>query len=192
MADAADLKSADGFLLYGFESRLRHTGEKERTMTMKKEVKLMKKTMLGLVLLAVASASAEITSRSYVPTGLVAQYDGIDNAGFGTHNPSAATWVNLTGNTALDGTVASSVVWGADSWSVSTKCNPITVGNALSQITGTGTFTIQFACTPQTGAFSSGRQCFFSQFNASNAFGIEHNGTGISNSIRLYCAGQTS
>ena len=32
----------------------------------------------------------------------------------------------------------------------------------------------------------------FSQFNASNAFGIEHNGTGISNSIRLYCAGQTS
>lgn len=24
MADAADLKSADGFLLYGFESRLRH------------------------------------------------------------------------------------------------------------------------------------------------------------------------
>ena len=24
MADAADLKSAEGFLLYGFESRLRH------------------------------------------------------------------------------------------------------------------------------------------------------------------------
>lgn len=159
---------------------------------MKKEVRLMKKTMIGLTMFAVASASAAITSRSYVPTGLVAQYDGINNVGHdAAHDDSAAMWVNLTGNTALDGTVASSVVWGADSWSVSTKCNPITVGNALSQITGTGTFTIQFACTPQTGA-NSGRQCFFSQFNASNAFGIEHNGTGISNSIRLYCAGQTS
>lgn len=149
-------------------------------------------TMMLTGLLVAFCASAAVTSRSYVQQGLVAQYDGINNVGHdAAHSDSAATWVNLTGNTALDGTVASSVVWGADSWSVSTKCNPITVGNALSQITGTGTFTIQFACTPQTGA-NSGRQCFFSQFNASNAFGIEHNGTGISNSIRLYCAGQTS
>ena len=190
MADAADLKSADGFLLYGFESRLRHTGEKERTMTMKKEVKLMKKMMMGLALFAVASASAAITSRSYVPTGLVAQYDGIDNAGFGTHNPSAATWVNLTGDTALDGTVDSHVTWGADGWSVTENCKPITLGNGISAVTATGEFTIQFACTPQKGQNGDGgRQCFFSQYAGSSGpggIGVEHNGAENKNELRLY------
>ena len=143
-------------------------------------------------LLATLCASAAINSRSYVQQGLVAQYDGIDNAGFGLHNPDATTWVNLAGDTALNGTVDSNVVWGEDGWSVSTKCNPITVGNALSQVTGTGTFTIQFACTPQMGATEGGRQCFFSQYNASNSFGLEHNGTSVSGSLRLYCAGQAS
>ena len=142
-------------------------------------------------LLATLCVSAAINSRSYVQGGLVAQYDGIDNAGFGSHNGNATKWVNLAGNSVLDGDVDSHVVWGADGWSVSTKCNPITVGNALSQTTGTGKFTIQFACTPQTGA-NGGRQCFFSQYNASNSFGLEHNGTSVSGSIRLYCAGQAS
>ena len=131
-------------------------------------------------------AEAAVTSRSYVRQGLIAQYDGINNAGHdAAHNPNAATWVNLTGNTALNGTVDSNVVWGDDCWSVSANCKPITVGNALSQFTGTGTFTIQFAGKPQYGA-NSGRQCFFSQYNATRSFGIEHNGTGVSNCLRLY------
>ena len=41
-------------------------------------------------------AEGAINSRSYVRRGLVAQYDGIDNAGFGVHDGSAATWVDLT------------------------------------------------------------------------------------------------
>ena len=42
---------------------------------------------------------AAITSRSYVQSGLVAQYDGINNAGHdAAHSDSAATWVDLTGN----------------------------------------------------------------------------------------------
>ena len=135
-----------------------------------------------------AAATAAITSRSYVPTGLVAQYDGINNAGHdAVHNPSASTWVNLTGDTSLDGTVDSNVVWGEDGWSVSTKCNPITVGNALSQTTGTGTFTIQFACTMQAGANGS-RQCFFSQYNASNSLGIEQS----SSAIRAYSSARST
>ena len=138
------------------------------------------------------TCAAAINSRSYVQQGLVAQYDGINNVGHdAAHSDNAATWVNLAGDTALDGTVDSNVVWGEDGWAVLTKCNPITVGNALSQITGTGTFTIQFACKPQTGA-NGGRQCFFSQYNASNSFGLEHNGTAVGGSIRLYCSGQAS
>ena len=148
----------------------------------------MKKVLVGLTMFAVASASAAITSRSYVPTGLVAQYDGIDNAGFGTHNPSAATWVNLTGDTALDGTVDSHVTWGADGWSVTENCKPITLGNGISAVTATGEFTIQFACTPYKGQNGSGgRQCFFSQYKSGvNGIGIEHNGVVNKNELRLY------
>ena len=133
------------------------------------------------------TADAAFSSRSYVQSGLVAQYDGIDNAGIGQHSGNAATWVNLAGNSALDGTVNSNVAWGENGWSVSVNCKPITVGNALSQVTGTGTFTIQFACTPSTGA-NGGRQSFFSQYDASRSFGIEHKGTDVTDCIRLYSA----
>ena len=126
-----------------------------------------------------------LTSLSYVGKGLVSAYDGIDNAGFGSHNDSAVAWVNLAGDEALDGTVDAGVSWSADGWSVSENCKPVTVGNKLSKTTGTGTFTIQFACKPETGA-NGGRQCFFSQYDAANSFGIEHNGTGVSESLRLY------
>ena len=38
MADVADLKSADGFPSYGFESRLRHNWGQKEIETMKKVV----------------------------------------------------------------------------------------------------------------------------------------------------------
>ena len=134
------------------------------------------------------TCAAEINSRSYVRQGLVALYDGIDNAGFGTHNRSAAKWVNLAGDTALDGTVDSHVTWGEDGWSVTENCKPITLGNGISAVTATGEFTIQFACTPQTGQYSGGRQSFFSQYgNNAYGIGVEHNGGSLSGGkFRLY------
>ena len=66
----------------------------------------------------VMTCTAEITSRSYVQHGLVAQYDGIDNAGYGTHDSSATTWADLTGH-GNDGTCASQLSWSANGWSVS-------------------------------------------------------------------------
>ena len=143
--------------------------------------------MVVAVTFVATSASATINSRSYVQGGLVAQYDGIDNVGIGQHGSSAATWVNLAGDSVLNGTVDSNVVWGDDGWSVSANCKPITVGNALSQVTGTGSFTLQFACKPDRGA-NSGRQCFFSQYAATDSFGIEHKGTDVPDCIRLYSA----
>ncbi len=38
------------------------------------------------------------TSASYVQGGLIAQWDGIDNAGTGTHDPNATVWKDLVGN----------------------------------------------------------------------------------------------
>ncbi len=38
------------------------------------------------------------TARDYVQSGLVAMWDGIENAGWGTHNASATTWKDLIGS----------------------------------------------------------------------------------------------
>ena len=58
-----------------------------------------------------ATALAALTSRSYVQDGLIAQYDGINNAGHGVaHDPNAATWVDLTGN-GNDATKGSNASW---------------------------------------------------------------------------------
>ena len=47
------------------------------------------------------SAKAAPTARSYEQDGLVAQYDGIENAGFDVHDASAATWKDLVGTVDL-------------------------------------------------------------------------------------------
>lgn len=38
------------------------------------------------------------TAKDYVQSGLVAMWDGIENAGWGTHNASATVWKDLSGN----------------------------------------------------------------------------------------------
>ena len=49
------------------------------------------------------------TSASYVQGGLIAQWDGIDNAGTGTHDPNATVWKDLVGN--LDMTLTAKGRW---------------------------------------------------------------------------------
>ena len=59
--------------------------------------------MDGKIFLAAFSAAAlaftlsatTYTSASYVQSGLIAQWDGIDNQGTGTHDPTATTWKDL-------------------------------------------------------------------------------------------------
>ena len=50
---------------------------------------------------AVSSYATTYTSASYVQNGLIAQWDGIDNQGTGTHDPTATTWKDLKGNNDL-------------------------------------------------------------------------------------------
>jgi hypothetical protein len=45
-----------------------------------------------------AANSAGLGPQSYVQSGLVTQFDAIDNEGTGTHNPSATTWRDLKGS----------------------------------------------------------------------------------------------
>lgn len=147
--------------------------------------------VLALSVAAGVPASASLTSRSYVQKGLVAQYDGINNAGHDVeHNPSAKKWVNLAGDSSLDGTCANELAWvNGNGWTVSTNCKPVTVAApGLATTTGGGSFTLQFACTPET---DDKREAFFSQYNYNSVpggIGIEHNdsATPRTGKIRLY------
>lgn len=40
----------------------------------------------------------EITARDYVQTGLLAMWDGIENAGFGQHSDTLDVWKDLSNN----------------------------------------------------------------------------------------------
>lgn len=54
------------------------------------------------------------SARDYVQDGLIAMWDGIENAGWGTHDDTATTWKDLSGNGYdLEATFAS---WGPDSF----------------------------------------------------------------------------
>ena len=59
--------------------------------------------------LALALNATTYTSASYVQNGLIAQWDGIDNAGTGTHDPTATTWKDLKGS--LDMTLTAKGWW---------------------------------------------------------------------------------
>ena len=136
---------------------------------------------------AVLGADAAVTSRSYVQRGLTAQYDGINNVGHDvSHDPGATVWKDLTGN-GNDGTCASVLSWGEDGWSVSTNCKPISVpAPGLAATMGSGSFTIQFVCTP---SIDGKRQAFFSQYNSNGGFGLEHNtGGSFVGKLRYYRA----
>ena len=135
--------------------------------------------------LVTGAASGAINSRSYVPGGLVAQHDGIDNAGFGSHSDAAATWVDLTGN-GNDATKAANVTWAANGWVNAADCKPMVVtSRGIAEVTATKTFTMEFATTPSR---YTSRQCFFGQYNQ-HGFSIEHNsssGNTKNGFLRLY------
>ena len=58
-------------------------------------------TAFSSAALAFTLNATTYTSASYVQNGLIAQWDGIDNQGTGTHDPTATTWKDLKGNNDL-------------------------------------------------------------------------------------------
>ena len=47
------------------------------------------------------ATKTEYTARDYIQDGLVAMFDGIENAGWGVHDDSATIWINLVSNNHL-------------------------------------------------------------------------------------------
>ena len=122
---------------------------------------------LALVIVVVNPAIAGGAARLYVQRGLVAAYDGIDNAGTGSHDSSATTWKNLAGDTSLDGTCANELSWSAKGWSVSGDCKPVTLGTGIAQVISQTNCTIEIACKP---SFVNKRFVYFSQYNGGASY----------------------
>ena len=122
---------------------------------------------LAIALVAPVQCSAQGAAGAYVQRGLVAQYDGIDNAGTGSHDSSATTWKNLTGDDSLDGTCADELSWSANGWSVSGACKPVTLGTGIAQVISRTNCTIEVACKP---AFVNKRFVYFSQYNGGSSY----------------------
>ena len=56
------------------------------------------------------------TARDYVQDGLIAMWDGIENAGWGVHDASATTWKDLVGNRDWTLGASTSYEWTANSF----------------------------------------------------------------------------
>ena len=73
-----------------------------------KRLHLVSIALIGSLCSTIGHAS-NLTSASYIQEGLVAQWDGIDNAGTGAHAANASVWKDLKGN--LDLTLTANGGW---------------------------------------------------------------------------------
>ena len=133
---------------------------------------------------AVSRAETASASRAYVQRGLVAQYDGIDNAGTGSHDASATTWKNLAGDASLDGTCDSKLSWnGSNGWTVTGDCKPVTVGSGLAAVISKTNCTIEVACNP---SFVNKRFVYFSQYNGGSSYRTVSLENAVDGKFRLF------
>lgn len=74
------------------------------------------------------------TARDYVQDGLIAMWDGIENAGWGVHDASAASWKELMG-TNNDFQIPNNNTWGEDSLQIATgMTSPLKLPNSVRTI----------------------------------------------------------
>ena len=77
-------------------------------------MKMIVKGVLCLVGLLAAGVAEAFDASSYVQDGLIAQWDGIDNAGTGVHDPESTVWKDLRGS--LDMTLTANGSWGSGAY----------------------------------------------------------------------------
>ena len=90
---------------------------------MKKLIGLGRAVACAMAVVCGLAASAAVspdeqTSKMYISDGLVAQWDGIENAGVGVHDNATQTWTDLTGNgwDAKNGMNVQDLRWNANSF----------------------------------------------------------------------------
>ena len=142
-----------------------------------------------VVMMGGLDAGAELSANAYVTNGLVALYDGIENAGVGVHDETVRAWADLSGH-GYDGTLGANVTWEANGWTNGQDGYPVTVGSALAAVTGTKNFTLEFAVRPSR---SASREAFFGQYDGAQGFNVEHNSyDSFSGNLRVFASNNPS
>ena len=118
----------------------------------------MRKLLLMIGAAVVANAAVAYTSASYVQREhLIAQWDGIDNAGTGTHDPNATVWKNLASSgSTYDMTLTNSACWKNGDRLVVNGCSAV----GKNKLPGYRTIEVVFRMTSNTGRilFTSGNE----------------------------------
>lgn len=111
------------------------------------------------------------TARDYVQNGLIAMWDGVENAGWGTHDQNATTWVDL-----ISGSYSqlANPLWGDNCFYVSRT--PLTrsaflLSQSASNAIKSNAFTFQITSQNFTGA--SMFVCLWGFKDSSNVFAIQ-------------------
>lgn len=128
-----------------------------------------------------------ITAKSYVRYGLVAHFDGIENAGYGIHDNNAANWVNLVNNN-YNGIGNNVGTWGEKCWLNSSNGSaPFSVGSIISDTLDTKIFTVELVFF--TTARTTRQTLFGNYWNTGNIGGINFElnaGTASNGAARYY------
>lgn len=104
------------------------------------------------------------TAKDYVQDGLVAMWDGIENADWGTHDPNATVWKDLVGNSdaLLSGTLVPDRCWGNNHFynNIESVVFTGTPSSAMKAAITSGQLTVQGVFMPEEQP-SSGNFCVF-------------------------------
>lgn len=101
------------------------------------------------------------TAKDYVQSGLIAMWDGIENAGWGIHDANATGWLDLTGNEGLV-TAIGTPTWtdnafdGARDTSEAVATYFASNSKNLGNIVQAGTYSIEIVVTSDTRQESNG------------------------------------
>ena len=77
------------------------------------------------IFLGRSAKAAAPTARSYVQDGLIAMWDGIENAGWGVHDAAATTWKDLIGGN--DFSIPNAYSFGDKSMHLQTGASPVRI-----------------------------------------------------------------
>ena len=109
----------------------------------------MKRILLASAISAVLCAAMAWGPADYVQDGLLAQFDGIDNAGTGTHDSSATTWKDLVTGVAATQAGNRTVTVGSNCYHFTDASSTIqeTIGNFTATAAANGGFTIDYSAS---------------------------------------------
>ena len=95
------------------------------------------------------------TARDYVQNGLVAMWDGIENAGWGVHDANATTWKDLVGGVG-DCTIYGTPNWSDDALACLKRCFARSTSLDFSNTILSGTYTVEILIRPEPTGVSNG------------------------------------